>query len=134
MKNWFFRFLTSGFGTGMAAFKALGWVIAISLIGLWIFIWIVKKIYIAIVGEKVPNFKSGPYAVQITSVGNAPKQLKKQLCEFKGYSSSLAKKVMKTVPSIAVTGCSEQDAEDVKTLLEYVGATCEIMEPIAGQK
>jgi hypothetical protein len=131
MKNWFFRFLTSGFGTGMAAFKALGWMIAIALIGLWVFIWIVKKIYIAIVGEKVPNFKSGPYAVKITSVGSKPKELKKQLCEFKGYSSSLAKKVIKTVPSIAVTGCSQQDAEDVQTILEETGATCEIMEPIA---
>ncbi len=131
MKNWFFRFLTSGFGTGMAAFKALGWMIAIALIGLWVFIWIVKKIYVAIVGEKVPNFKSGPYAVKITSVGSKPKELKKQLCEFKGYSSSLAKKVIKTVPSIAVTGCSQQDAEDVQTILEETGATCEIMEPIA---
>ena len=131
MKNWFFRFLTSGFGTDMAAFKALGWMIAIALIGLWVFIWIVKKIYVAIVGEKVPNFKSGPYAVKITSVGSKPKELKKQLCEFKGYSSSLAKKVIKTVPSIAVTGCSQQDAEDVQTILEETGATCEIMEPIA---
>lgn len=131
MKNWFFRFLTSGFGTGMAAFKALGWMIAIALIGLWVFIWIVKKIYVAIVGEKVPNFKSGPYAVKITSVGSKPKELKKQLCEFKGYSSSLAKKVIKTVPSIAVTGCSQQNAEDVQTILEETGATCEIMEPIA---
>lgn len=129
MKNWFFRFLTSGFGTGMAAFKALGWMVAICLIGLWIFIWLIKVIYKAIVGEKVPNFKSGPYSVEITAVGNAPKELKKQLCEFKGYSSSLAKKVMKNVPSVAVTGCSQQDAEDVKTILEYVGATCRIVTP-----
>lgn len=127
MNNWLFRFLTSGFGTRMAAFQAVGWMIAIALVGLWVAIWIVKKIYIAIVGEKVPNFKHGPYSVRITSVGNAPKELKKQLCEFKGYSSSLAKKVMSTVPSVAVTGCSEQDADDVKTLLEYVGATCDIV-------
>ncbi|MBO7068257.1 MAG: hypothetical protein J6W52_06210 [Bacteroidaceae bacterium] len=131
MKNWFFRFLTSGFGTDMAALKALGWVIAISLIGLWVFIWIVKKIYKAIVGEKVPNLKSGPYAVQIDAVGATPKKLKKQLCEFKGYSSSLANKVMKTVPSIAFTGCSEEDADDVKVVLEEMGATCSIVTPAA---
>lgn len=128
MKNWFFRFLTSGFGTGMAAFKALGWVVAISLIGLWVLIWIVKKVYIAIVGEKVPDFKSGTYAVEITDVGATPKKLKKQLCEFKGYSSSLASKVMKTVPSVAFTGCNMQDAEDVQVVLEDTGATCRIVE------
>ena len=79
MKNWFFRFLTSGFGTDTMAGKAVGWTIAICLIGLWIFIWLIKVIYKAIVGEKVPNFKSGPYSVEITAVGNAPKELKKQL-------------------------------------------------------
>ena len=131
MKNWFFRFLTSGFGTDMAALKALGWVIAISLIGLWILIWIIKKIYIAIVGEKVPNFKSGPYNVEILEVGATPKKVKKQLCEFKGYSSSLAKQVMKKTPSVAFTGCSEEDAEDVKVILEEMGATCRIVTPPA---
>ena len=52
MNNGFFRFLTSGFGTGTAAGKAVGWTIAICLIGLWVLIWLVKKIYAAFAKEK----------------------------------------------------------------------------------
>lgn len=129
MNNWFFRFLTSGFGTGMAAAKALGWTIAIGLVGLWIFIWIVKKIYVAIAGEKVPNFKDGEFAIQLTAVGDNPKAVKKQLCQFKGYSSSLAKKVMSKTPSLLFVGCDQQTAEDIQVVLEETGATVDIMVP-----
>lgn len=126
MNNWFFRFLTSGFGTGMAAAKAVGWMIAICLVGLWIFIWIVKKIYILIVGEKVPHYKDGNYCVVLVAVGDNPKALKKQLREFKGYSSSLAKKVMNTVPSVVVSGLDKDAAEDFQIVLDATGATTEI--------
>ena len=51
--NGFFRFLTSGFGTGTAAGKAFGWTIALCLIGIWILWWIVKKIFQAFNKEKV---------------------------------------------------------------------------------
>ena len=126
MNNWFFRFLTSGFGTGTAAGKAVGWMIAICLIGLWIFIWLVKIIYKAIVGEKIPNYKEGNYCVELVGIGDNPKALKKQLREFKGYSSSLTKKVMNSVPSIIFTGLSKDTAEDIKTVLDETGAHTEI--------
>ena len=126
MNNWFFRFLTNGFGTGMAAAKAVGWVIAIGLIGLWIFIWFVKLIYKLIVGEKIPKYKDGNYEVVLTSVGDNPKALKKQLKEFNGYSGSLANKVMKTLPSVIVTGLDKQSAEDFKIILDDTGATTEV--------
>lgn len=38
----FWNYLTSGFGTGTTAAKAIGWVIAIGLIGLWVFWWFIK--------------------------------------------------------------------------------------------
>ena len=126
MNNWFFRFLTSGFGTGTAAGKAVGWMIAICLIGLWIFIWLVKIIYKAIVGEKVPHYKEGNYCVELVAIGDNPKALKKQLCEFKGYSSSLAKKVMNSVPCVLFTGLSHDTAEDIKIVLDETGAHTEI--------
>jgi hypothetical protein len=126
MNNWLFRFLTSGFGTGMAAPKALGWFIAIGLIGLWIFIWFVKLIYKLIVGEKIPKYKDGNYEVVLTSVGDDPKALKKQLKEFNGYSGSLANKVMKNLPSVVVTGLDKQSAEDFKIILDDTGATTEV--------
>ena len=126
MNNWFFRFLTSGFGTGTAMGKAMGWTIALCLIGLWILIWLVKIIYKAIVGEKVPNYKEGNYCVEIIGVGDNPKKLKKQLCEFKGYSSSLAKKVMNSVPCVLFTGLSHDTAEDIKIVLDETGAHTEI--------
>ena len=126
MNNWFFRFLTSGFGTGTAAGKALGWTIAICLIGLWIFIWLVKIIYKAIVGEKIPHYKHGNYCVELVAIGENPKALNKQLCEFKGYSSSLAKKVMGSVPSLVVTGLDKEAAEDFQTVIDATGATTEV--------
>ena len=126
MNNWLFRFLTSGFGTGMAAPKALGWFIAICLVGLWILIWFVKLIYKLIVGEKIPKYKDGNYEVVLVDVGDHPKQLKKQLCEFKGYSSSLAKKVINTVPSVIVSGLDKSTAEDFQIVIDETGAKTEI--------
>ena len=110
----------------MAAPKALGWFIAICLAGLWIFIWIVKKIYKLIAGEKVPRYKDGNYEVVLTAVGDDPKALKKQLKEFKGYSGSLANKVMKELPSVVISGLDKETADDFKIILDETGATTEI--------
>ena len=121
------RFLISGFGTGSMAAQALGITIAVFLFGFWLAWKIIMMIYRIIKGESAPNFKEGPYSVQITSVGDNPVAVQKELARIKGYSKSLAKKVTATVPSILVSGCDEEMAEDFKVIVEHAGATCEII-------
>lgn len=120
-------FLISGFGTGTMAGRAVGITIAVFLFGFWLVWKILVMIYRAIKGQSAPNFKEGKYSVKITAVGDNPAAVQKQLAEFKGYSKSLAKKVVASVPSIAVTGCDEEMAEDFKVIIEETGATCEIV-------
>ena len=76
----------------------------------------------------MPNFKNGPYNVQLTSAGPNPKALKKELCRINGYNSLLAKKVIKSAPCIMLRGVTQQDGEDFVTVFGATGATIDIVE------
>ena len=127
MKGGLMSFLINGFGTGVTALRAVGIVLAISLFGFWLAWKIIMIIYRAIKGPEIPDFREGSYAVQITSVGDNPAAVQKELAQIKGYSKSLAKKVTAQVPSLAVVGCDEEMAEDFKVIIEHGGATCDIL-------
>lgn len=126
LNNGFSRFLLSGFGTGTAAGKALG--ISIFLV-LFVFI-VAGYIIIGIVkickGPQIPNFKNGPYAVRIDTVGNSS-DLYNQLNRITGYRPALAKKVIDNVPTLAAKGLTRQDAEDFVTIFEATGATASVV-------
>ena len=126
-KSGFMSFLINGFGTGVTALRAVGIVLAIGLFGFWLAWKIIMIIYRAIKGADIPDFREGPYAVQITSVGDNPAAVQKELAQIKGFSKSLAKKVTAEVPSLVVVGCDEEMAEDFKVIIEHGGATCEIL-------
>ena len=127
VKSGLMSFLISGFGTGTMAGRAVGMTLAVFLFGFWLVWKIIVIIYRAIKGQSVPNFKEGTYSVQITSVATDAAGLQKELSQLKGYSKSLAKKVVNNTPSIAATGCDAEMADDLKTIIEHYGATCEII-------
>ncbi len=123
-------FLISGFGTGAAALRAVGIVLAISLFGFWLVWKIVKIIYNAIRGPQMPNLKTGgKYQLVLTSVGPDPKGLKKELMQLKCYSSGWANRLLEGKVKVVACGLDEEAADDLKTIVEAYGATAEIVLP-----
>jgi len=126
LKGGFMSFLISGFGTGMSALRALGITLAIFLFGFWLVWKIVKMIYVAIRGPQVPNFKCGHYQLVLTSVGPNPKELKKELLQYKGYTSAWANRLLNGKEKVVARGLDVQAADDFKAIVEHYGATAEI--------
>lgn len=126
LKSGFMSFLISGFGTRMAALQAVGIVLAVCLFGFWLAYKIIKMIYEAIRGPQVPNFKEGNYKVVLTSVGNDPKCLRKQLLEFKGFTKGWVNRLIEGKENVIARGLRAQDAEDFKVVIEDFGATAEV--------
>ena len=126
LNNGFSRFLLSGFGTGTAAGKALGISIFLVLFVFIVAVYIIIGIVKICRGPQIPNFKNGPYAVRIDTVGNSS-DLYNQLNRITGYRPALAKKVIDNVPTLAAKGLSRQDAEDFVTIFEATGATASVV-------
>ena len=126
LNNGFSRFLLSGFGTGTAAGKALGITIFLNLFVFIVAVYIIIGIVKICRGPQIPNFKNGPYAVRIDTVGNSS-DLYNQLNRITGYRPALAKKVIDNVPTLAAKGLSRQDAEDFVTIFEATGATASVV-------
>ena len=126
LNNGFSRFLLSGFGTGTAAGKALGISIFLTLFVFIVAVYVIIGIVKICRGPQIPNFKNGPYAVRIDTVGNSS-DLYNQLNRITGYRPALAKKVIDNVPTIAAKGLTRQDAEDFVTIFEATGATASVV-------
>lgn len=126
LNNGFSRFLLSGFGTGTSAGKALGISIFLVLFVFIVAVYIIIGIVKVCKGPQIPNFKNGPYAVRIDTVGNSS-DLYNQLNRITGYRPALAKKVIDNVPTIAAKGLTRQDAEDFVTIFEATGATASVV-------
>lgn len=126
LNNGFCRFLLSGFGTDTAAGKALGITIFLTLFVFIVAVYIIIGIVKICRGPQIPNFKNGPYAVRIDTVGNSS-DLYNQLNIITGYRPALAKKVIDNVPTLAAKGLSRQDAEDFVTIFEATGATASVV-------
>ena len=126
LNNGFSRFLLSGFGTGTAAGKALGISIFLVLFVFIVAVYIIIGIVKICRGPQIPNFKNGPYAVRIDTVGNSS-DLYNQLNRITGYRPALAKKVIDNVPTLAAKGLTRQDAEDFVTIFEATGATASVV-------
>lgn len=126
LNNGFSRFLLSGFGTDTAAGKALGITIFLTLFVFIVAVYIIIGIVKICRGPQIPNFKNGPYAVRIDTVGNSS-DLYNQLNRITGYRPALAKKVIDNVPTLAAKGLSRQDAEDFVTIFEATGATASVV-------
>ena len=126
LNNGFSRFLLSGFGTGTAAGKALGISIFLTLFVFIVAVYVIIGIVKICRGPQIPNFKNGPYAVRIDTVGNSS-DLYNQLNRITGYRPALAKKVIDNVPIIAAKGLTRQDAEDFVTIFEATGATASVV-------
>ncbi len=122
LNNGFSRFLLSGFGTDTAAGKALGISIFLILFVFIVAVYVIIGIVKICRGPQIPNFKHGPYAVRIDTVGNSS-DLYNQLNRITGYRPALAKKVIDNVPTLAAKGLTRQDAEDFVTIFEATGAT-----------
>lgn len=126
LNNGFSRFLLSGFGTDTAAGKALGISIFLVLFVFIIAVYVIIGIVKICRGPQIPNFKNGPYAVRIDTVGNSS-DLYNQLNRITGYRPALAKKVIDNVPTLAAKGLTRQDAEDFVTIVEATGATASVV-------
>lgn len=126
LNNGFSRFLLSGFGTDTAAGKALGISIFLVLFVFIVAVYVIIGIVKICRGPQIPNFKNGPYAVRIATVGNSS-DLYNQLNRITGYRPALAKKVIDNVPTLAAKGLTRQDAEDFVTIVEATGATASVV-------
>ena len=126
LNNGFSRFLLSGFGTDTAAGKALGISIFLVLLVFIVAVYVIIGIVKICRGPQIPNFKNGPYAVRIDTVGNSS-DLYNQLNRSTGYRPALAKKVIDNVPTLAAKGLTRQDAEDFVTIVEATGATASVV-------
>lgn len=126
LNNGFSRFLLSGFGTDTAAGKALGISIFLVLFVFIVAVYVIIGIVKICRGPQIPNFKNGPYAVRIDTVGNSS-DLYNQLNRITGYRPALAKKVIDNVPTLAAKGLTRQDAEDFVTIVEATGATTSVV-------
>ena len=126
LNNGFSRFLLSGFGTDTAAGKALGISIFLILFVFIVAVYVIIGIVKICRGPQIPNFKNGPYAVRIDTVGNSS-DLYNQLNRITGYRPALAKKVIDNVPTLAAKGLTRQDAEDFVTIVEATGATASVV-------
>ena len=111
LNNGFSRFLLSGFGTDTAAGKALGISIFLVLFVFIVAVYVIIGILKICRGPQIPNFKNGPYAVRIDTVGNSS-DLYNQLNRITGYRPALAKKVIDNVPTLAAKGLTRQDSEE----------------------
>lgn len=128
--NSFTRFLTSGFGTGTAAGKAVGITVFVLLIGVFVIVGLIKLIYNMISSSKrdgAPDLKEGDCCVRLDNVGPTPHLVFDQLCQFNAISPALAKKLMDKAPIGIFYGCSLQTAEDIVTVLESKGAMVSIL-------
>lgn len=126
LNNGFSRFLLSGFGTDTAAGKALGISIFLVLFVFIVAVYVIIGIVKICRGPQIPNFKNGPYAVRIDTVGNSS-DLYNQLNRITGYRPALAKKVIDNVPTLAAKGLTRQDAEDFVTIVEATGVTASVV-------
>ena len=126
LNNGFSRFLLSGFGTDTAAGTALGISIFLVLFVFIVAVYVIIGIVKICRGPQIPNFKNGPYAVRIDTVGNSS-DLYNQLNRITGYRPALAKKVIDNVPTLAAKGLTRQDAEDFVTIFEATGATASVV-------
>lgn len=126
LNNGFSRFLLSGFGTDTAAGKALGISIFLVLFVFIVAVYVIIGIVKICRGPQIPNFKNGPYAVRIDTVGNSS-DLYNQLNRITGYRPALAKKVIDNVPTLAAKGLTRQDAENFVTIVEATGATASVV-------
>ena len=126
LNNGFSRFLLSGFGTDTAAGKALAISIFLVLFVFIVAVYVIIGIVKICRGPQIPNFKNGPYAVRIDTVGNSS-DLYNQLNRITGYRPALAKKVIDNVPTLAAKGLTRQDAEDFVTIFEATGATASVV-------
>ena len=126
LNNGFSRFLLSGFGTDTAAGKALGISIFLVLFVFIVAVYVIIGIVKICRGPQIPNFKNGPYAGRIDTVGNSS-DLYNQLNRITGYRPALAKKVIDNVPTLAAKGLTRQDAEDFVTIVEATGATASVV-------
>ena len=126
LNNGFSRFLLSGFGTDTAAGKALGISIFLVLFVFIVAVYVIIGIVKICRGPQIPNFKNGPYAVRIDTVGNSS-DLYNQLNRITGYRPALAKKIIDNVPTLAAKGLTRQDAEDFVTIVEATGATASVV-------
>ena len=126
LNNGFSRFLLSGFGTDTAAGKALGISIFLVLFVFIVAVYVIIGIVKICRGPQIPNFKNGPYAVRIDTVGNSS-DLYNQLNRITGYRPALAKKVIDNVPTLTAKGLARQDAEAFVTIVEATGATASVV-------
>ena len=102
--------------------KTIFLVLFVFIVAVYVIIGIVKICR----GPQIPNFKNGPYAVRIDTVGNSS-DLYNQLNRITGYRPALAKKVIDNVPTLAAKGLTRQDAEDFVTIFEATGATASVV-------
>ncbi len=121
-KSGFMSFLISGFGTGMAALRAVGIVLAISLFGFWLAWKIIALIINAIRGPQAPNYKDGKYRVEMVSVGDNPQAVYDDLVEFKNYSKAWAKKVIDGKEKVIMRGFLKEAADGYVKHLAELGA------------
>ncbi len=128
--NGFVRFCLSGFGLGATPARALGITVLIFCFGFIIAYYVLKfiiKMLLKLRGKSIPNFKEGPYAIEIADAGTTPDVLYEQMLHITGYDASLAKKVINNTPSIAILGLDSEAADDFKTILEAKGAKVNIV-------
>lgn len=126
MNNGFVRSCLNGFGTGTTAARAVGISVLVVCIGfiaayyVLLGLWKMSKM---LRGKSVPDFKQGPYFIELAAVGDRPSDLYAELQNITGYDAALARKVMGKAGSVVVKGLTEADAADFKTVLEAKGAT-----------
>ena len=123
MKGGLMSFLISGFGTGMAALRAVGIVLAIGLFGFWLAWKIIALIVRLIRGPQAPNYKDGKYRVEMVSVGDNPQAVYEDIVEFKDYSKAWAKKVIEGKEKVVLRGFQKEAAEKYVEHLQELGAT-----------
>ncbi|MBP3512700.1 MAG: hypothetical protein J6K19_11760 [Prevotella sp.] len=128
--NGFVRFCLSGFGLGATPARALGIAILVVCSGLIVAYYVLKFLFKLIMkfrGKSVPDFKEGPYCIEIAEAGATPDVLYEQMLHITGYDASLAKKVINNTPAIAICGLDNEAADDFKTILEAKGAKVNII-------
>ena len=123
MKSGLMSFLVSGFGTGAAALRAVGIVIAISIFGFWLAWKIIALIVKLIRGPQAPNYKDGKYRVEMVSVGENPQAVYEDIVEFKDYNKAWAKKVIEGKEKVILRGFQKEAAEEYVKHLQELGAT-----------
>lgn len=128
--NGFVNFCLSGFGLGATPARALGIAILVVCFGFIVAYYVLKFLFNLIMkfrGKPIPDFKEGPYCIEIAEAGTTPDVLFEQMLHITGYDSSLAKKVINNTPAIAIRGLDNEAAEDFKTILEAKGAKVNII-------